>query len=105
MRHSTLRATTLRATTVVAASLLASFRLVAAPSAHPSPAADNLPSFEAVDSDHSGTITMPELRVYPSRIERRIRSCDRNKDNVLTRKEYAACLRVGDPPRKPPAAR
>ena len=96
---------TLHAIAALAAALLMSSRLVAAPPADPSPAVDSLPNFETVDSNHSGTITMPELKVYPSRIERRIRSCDRNKDNVLTRKEFAACVRVGDPPSKPPAGR
>ncbi len=101
MPHSSL---SLHASAVLAASLLISTRLVAATPADPSPAANGLPSFEAVDSNHSGIITIPELKVYPSKVERRIRSCDRNKDNVLTRKEYAACVRVGDPPSKPPAA-
>ncbi|HXO99115.1 MAG TPA: hypothetical protein VN813_01370 [Luteibacter sp.] len=60
-----------------------------------------LPSFEEMDKDNDGIVTLPEIMVYPDPIASIVKSCDADNDSKLTRAEYASCEAVTKPSRKP----
>lgn len=49
------------------------------------------PSYEALDSNQDGVVTLPEVVVKAPVLAARIRHCDLDHDSALSRAEYAAC--------------
>lgn len=88
-------ASTLR-TTALAAALLACAALAASAAETPQTegGGTDLPSYEALDTDRNGTVTLPEIVVHGPELTRRLKACDADHDEKLTRAEYAACLKA-----------
>lgn len=61
--------------------------------------ADTLPPYDRLDVDHDGIVTLPEIVVTAPAMAERIRHCDTDHDEKISRDEYAACK-----PRAKPAA-
>lgn len=59
-----------------------------ATAAHPAAA---LPKYESLDANGDGVVTLPEVVVKAPEWANRIRHCDTDKDQALSRGEYAAC--------------
>lgn len=57
-------------------------------------ATDDLPSYEQLDADHDGIVTLPEVVVHYPQFSKRIARCDSNGDKTLSREEYAACRKT-----------
>lgn len=57
-------------------------------------ATDDLPSYEQLDADHDGIVTLPEVVVHYPEFAKRIARCDSNGDKTLSREEYAACRKA-----------
>lgn len=49
------------------------------------------PSYESLDSNKDGVVTLPEVVVTAPDLASRIRHCDLDHDSALSRAEYAAC--------------
>lgn len=81
--HGTLRA-------LAFASLLVPVAALADPPAQTA-ATDALPSWEQLDANHDGIVTLPEVVVHYPALAKRIARCDSNGDKTLSRQEYAAC--------------
>lgn len=60
-----------------------------------------LPSFDEIDKDKDGIVTLPEIMVYPDPVATILKSCDADKDSKLTREEYASCKAVAGQTAKP----
>ncbi len=58
--------------------------------------AATLPTFDEMDKDMDGIVTLPEIMVYPDPVATVVKSCDANHDSKLTREEYASCKAVTD---------
>lgn len=54
-------------------------------------AGKDLPTFEKLDANHDGVVTLPEIEVYPDEVVAHMKHCDANKDEKLTRAEYEGC--------------
>ncbi|SDY82322.1 hypothetical protein SAMN04487939_106266 [Lysobacter sp. yr284] len=63
----------------------------AAPKPAPPSAATALPSYESLDGNGDGVVTLPEVTVRAPELAKRIVHCDGDRDRRLSRKEYAAC--------------
>ena len=61
--------------------------------------ADTLPPYDKLDVDQDGVVTLPEIVVTAPAMAERIRHCDTDRDEKISRDEYAACK-----PRAAPAA-
>lgn len=57
-------------------------------------AAATLPSYESLDSNGDGVVTLPEVTVRAPELAKRIAHCDADRDSKLSREEYAACKPV-----------
>ncbi|QQP95485.1 hypothetical protein [Lysobacter enzymogenes] len=68
----------------------------APPKPAPQPAA--LPSYESLDSNGDGVVTLPEVTVRAPELAKRIVHCDADRDRRLSREEYAACKPAPPPP-------
>jgi hypothetical protein len=55
-----------------------------------------LPSFDEMDKDKDGIVTLQEIMVYPDPVATAVKSCDANHDSKVTRDEYASCKAVTD---------
>jgi hypothetical protein len=60
----------------------------------PAAAAATLPSYESLDSNGDGVVTLPEVTVRAPELAKRIAHCDADRDSKLSREEYAACKPV-----------
>lgn len=60
-----------------------------------------LPSFDEMDKDKDGIVTLSEIMVYPDPIATIVKSCDADHDSKLTRDEYASCKAVSERATKP----
>ncbi|MBW8811640.1 MAG: hypothetical protein JF591_23080 [Lysobacter sp.] len=49
------------------------------------------PSYESLDSNKDGVVTLPEVVVKAPDLAARIRHCDLDHNSALSRAEYAAC--------------
>ena len=65
---------------------------VLAADATPHDAGKDLPSFETLDADHNGIITLPEITVHPPAMAAHLKRCDTNHDQQLTHDEYDTCV-------------
>lgn len=63
----------------------------AADPAKPPPESRDLPTYEALDANADGVVTLPEIVVVGHPMSDRIKQCDADHDDKLTREEYAAC--------------
>lgn len=72
---------------VVAASLFA----VVAVQAREITQQTGLPTYEELDENGDDVLALPEMVVKAPHIAARIRHCDTNGDDRITREEYAAC--------------
>ncbi|MFK3649453.1 hypothetical protein ACI2IY_13615 [Lysobacter enzymogenes] len=84
------------ATAALALSVLPAF--AAPPKPAPPPAAAALPSYESLDSNGDGVVTLPEVTVRAPELAKRIVHCDADRDRRLSREEYAACKPAPAPP-------
>ena len=50
-----------------------------------------LPLYETLDANRDGIVTLPEIVVHAPSLAERIKHCDIDRDDKLTREEYAAC--------------
>lgn len=50
-----------------------------------------LPAFNELDKDKDGIVTLHEVDVYPDALAARLRKCDADKDQKISRDEYAKC--------------
>ena len=50
-----------------------------------------LPSYESLDANGDGIVTLPEIVVHSPPLAARVKHCDANGDEKLSREEYAAC--------------
>jgi len=50
-----------------------------------------LPPYESLDANGDGVVTLPEIVVHSPPLARRIKHCDANGDDTMSRAEYAAC--------------
>ena len=50
-----------------------------------------LPPYESLDANGDGVVTLPEIVVHSPPLARRIKHCDANGDEKLSRAEYAGC--------------
>jgi len=84
-------------------SLALALALAFAGAAHASPpqSKPTLPSFDEIDKDKDGIVTLPEIMVYPDNVAKILKSCDADHDSKLTRDEYASCKAVTDQAAKP----
>ena len=69
--------------------------------ASPPQSKPTLPSFDEIDKDKDGIVTLPEIMVYPDNVAKILKSCDADHDSKLTRDEYASCKAVTDQAAKP----
>ncbi|PTR34818.1 hypothetical protein C8J98_10175 [Luteibacter sp. OK325] len=69
--------------------------------ASPPQSKPTLPSFDEIDKDKDGIVTLPEIMVYPDNVAKILKSCDADHDSRLTRDEYASCKAVTDQAAKP----
>ncbi|MCE3001623.1 MAG: hypothetical protein LW860_02815 [Xanthomonadaceae bacterium] len=78
---------------------------VAAPAPAQPPAArpEPLPSYEALDANRDGIVTLPEIDVYSRPLAREVQHCDHDNDRTMTREEHAACERHPMPAHHPGA--
>jgi len=60
-----------------------------------------LPTFDEMDKDKDGIVTLTEIMVYPDPVAKVVKSCDGDHDEKLTREEYASCKAAADYPVKP----
>jgi hypothetical protein len=74
----------------------AGMALASAPQSKPT-----LPSFDEIDKNKDGIVTLPEIMVYPDNVAKILKSCDADHDSRLTRDEYASCKAVTDQAAKP----
>lgn len=49
------------------------------------------PSYESLDANKDGVVTLPEVVVKAPDLASRIRHCDLDHNSALSRAEYAAC--------------
>ena len=82
-------------------SLILSLAFAGMAFASPPQSKPTLPSFDEIDKDKDGIVTLPEIMVYPDNIATILKSCDANHDSKLTRDEYASCKAVTDQAPKP----
>jgi len=52
---------------------------------------DVLPPYDKLDVNHDGIVTLPEIVVIAPALAERIRRCDTDRDEKMSREEYAAC--------------
>lgn len=52
---------------------------------------DALPPYDKLDVNHDGIVTLPEIVVTAPALAERIRRCDTDRDEKMSRDEYAAC--------------
>lgn len=52
---------------------------------------DVLPPYDRLDVNHDGIVTLPEIVVIAPALAERIRHCDTDRDDKMSREEYAAC--------------
>jgi hypothetical protein len=52
------------------------------------------PSYESLDTNKDGVVTLPEVVVKAPDLAPRIRHCDLDHNSTLSRAEYAACKPV-----------
>lgn len=50
-----------------------------------------LPDYDALDQNKDGIVTLPEVVAVAPQWAERVRHCDANGDQQLSREEYAAC--------------
>lgn len=50
-----------------------------------------LPAYESLDANGDGIVTLPEIVVHSPPLAARIKHCDANGDETMSREEYAAC--------------
>jgi hypothetical protein len=74
-----------------AAAMLIAANLVSAADEPVAPSDEALPSYEALDTDNDGIVTLPEVVVYSKALAQRIGPCDVSGDQKLSRAEYASC--------------
>ena len=79
-----------RAAALLVLALTALAASAADPPAVP-PDAKALPLYETLDANRDGIVTLPEIVVHAPSLAARIRHCDVDRDEKLTREEYAAC--------------
>lgn len=72
---------------ILAASLLAAGTVQATEKAQQT----GLPTYEELDENGDDVLALPEMVVKAPHIVTRIRHCDTNGDDRITREEYAAC--------------
>lgn len=60
-------------------------------SANAGPPSDAVPSYEELDANKDGIVTLPEVVVHNPALAKRIAHCDSDNNKVLSRKELAAC--------------
>lgn len=65
-----------------------------------SKAPEPLPTYEQLDKDKDGIVTMSEVDVYPPGVAARLHRCNTDKDQQLSREEYARCEHDAPPPAK-----
>jgi len=82
-------------------SLILSLGFVGMAFASPPQSKPALPSFDEIDKDKDGIVTLPEIMVYPDNVAKILKSCDADHDSKLTRDEYASCKAVTDQAAKP----
>jgi len=52
---------------------------------------DVLPPYDRLDVNHDGIVTLPEIVVIAPALAERVRHCDTDRDDTMSREEYAAC--------------
>ncbi len=57
----------------------------------PAASKNALPSYEQLDANNDGIVTLPEVEVHNPELAHRIAHCDTNGDNKLSREEYGKC--------------
>lgn len=50
-----------------------------------------LPPYESLDANGDGIVTLPEIVVRSPPLAARVKHCDANGDETMSREEYAAC--------------
>ena len=63
----------------------------AAPENPAASASGELPPYESLDANGDGVVTLPEIVVRSPPLARRVKHCDANGDDTMSREEYAAC--------------